>query len=112
MAEQSLVALRRRHLTSKLTNSLCDAVGGGEDVDVVDERAAAELPVAVEDGRHEGELVVPRHPPVHDVRRGRRRQPGESVQQSHFGSRFTLGHFNLQIEMQIGAQMRRTGISI
>ena len=34
----------------------------------------------------------------------------ESVQQSHFGSRFVFWHFNLQIEMQIGAQMRRTVI--
>ena len=36
----------------------------------------------------------------------------ESVQQSRFGSRFASQHFNLQIEMQIGAQMRRTVILI
>ena len=34
----------------------------------------------------------------------------ESVQQSHFGSRIAFWHFNLQIEMQIGAQMSRTVI--
>ena len=34
----------------------------------------------------------------------------ESVQQSHFGSQFVFWNFNLQIEMQIGAQMRRTVI--
>ena len=34
----------------------------------------------------------------------------ESVRQSHFGSRFAFWHFNLQIEMQIGAQMSRTVI--
>ena len=34
--------------------------------------------------------------------------PLESVQQS--GSQFAFWHFDLQIEMQIGAQMRRTGI--
>ena len=32
----------------------------------------------------------------------------ESVQQSHSGSQFAFRHFNLKIEMQIGAQMRRT----
>ena len=48
-------------------NLLCYAMRGGEDVDLRDERAAAELPVAVEDRRHEGELVIPRQPPVHDV---------------------------------------------
>ena len=31
--------------------------------------------------------------------------PQESVQQSHFGSRFAFWHFNLPIEMQIGTQM-------
>ena len=30
----------------------------------------------------------------------------EGVQQSHFGSHFVFRHFKLQIEMQIGAQMR------
>ena len=34
----------------------------------------------------------------------------ECVQQSHFGSRFSFWHFNLQIEMQIEPQMRRTVI--
>ena len=34
----------------------------------------------------------------------------ESVQQSHFGSPLTFRHSNLQIEMQIGAQMRRSVI--
>ena len=34
----------------------------------------------------------------------------ESVQWSHFGSLFAFWHFNLQIEIQIGAQMRRTVI--
>ena len=29
-----------------------------------------------------------------------------SVQQSHFGSQFAFWHFNLQIELKIGAQMR------
>ncbi len=38
-------------------HSLCDAVRGGEDVDVVDERAPAELPVLVQQCRHERELV-------------------------------------------------------
>ena len=30
----------------------------------------------------------------------------ECVHQSHFGSQFAFRHFNLQIEMKIGAQMR------
>ena len=34
----------------------------------------------------------------------------ECVQQSHFGSEFAFRHFNLIIEMQIGAQVRRIGI--
>ena len=34
----------------------------------------------------------------------------EGVQRSHFGSQFAYRHFNLLIEMQIGAQMRRTVI--
>ena len=34
----------------------------------------------------------------------------ESVQQSHFGSQFTFWHFSFQIEIQTGAQMRRTAI--
>ena len=34
----------------------------------------------------------------------------ESVQQSHYRSRFAFRHFNFRIEMQIGAQMRRTVI--
>ena len=34
----------------------------------------------------------------------------ESVQQSHFGSQFSFRHFILQIEIKIGAQMRRTVI--
>ena len=38
------------------------------------------------------------------------RKEQESVQQSHFRSQFVLWHFNLPIEMQIGALMRRTDI--
>ena len=34
----------------------------------------------------------------------------ESVQQSHFRPRVVFWHLSLQIEMQIGAQMRRTVI--
>ena len=34
----------------------------------------------------------------------------ESVQQSHFGSQFAFWNFHLQIEMQIGAYVRRTVI--
>ena len=34
----------------------------------------------------------------------------ESVQQSHFGSRFVFQHFNLQIDIEIGALMKRTVI--
>ena len=67
-------------------NLLCYAMRGGEDVDLRDEGAAAELPVAVEDRRHEGELVIPRQPSVHDVegRQQRRRivlqrRPGPST---------------------------------
>ena len=33
-----------------------------------------------------------------------------SVQQSYFGSQFAFRHFDLQIDMQIGAQMKRTVI--
>ena len=57
-----------------IKGSLCDAVRCGENMDLRDERAAAELSVAVEDGRHEWKLVVPRYPPVHDVGRGWRRR--------------------------------------
>ena len=48
-------------------NSLCDAVGCGENVDVGDEGAAAKLPVAVEDRRHERKLMKPRLPTVHNL---------------------------------------------
>ena len=34
----------------------------------------------------------------------------ESVQQSHFGSRFAFWHFNLKIEMKVGAKIRKTVI--
>ena len=63
----------------------------------------------------EGELVVGGSPTVHA------RRPCcvttvryiifrvtclKSVQEYHFGSQFAFQHFNFQIEMQIGAQMR------
>ena len=67
---------------------------------------AALPPLAVE--RHEGGLA--REGRVLRVRLGPQVEEVhvavlESVQQSHFGSRFVLWYFNLQIEMQIGAQM-------
>ena len=57
---------RSRHLHS---DSLCDAVRGGEDVPVVDERAAAELLAVVAQLRDPRPLVLLRRPAVHDAQR-------------------------------------------
>ena len=51
------------------TNSLRDAMGGGEDVPVVDERAAAELAAVVAQLRDPRPLVLLRRPAVHDAQR-------------------------------------------
>ena len=63
-----------------------------------------------------GPVVICGRGPRPVARRRRTRREGvetrvlESVQQSHFRSQFTFRHFNLQIEMEIGDQMRRTVI--
>ena len=63
------------------------------------------------DGRRVGHVDVDE---VEEVWRQTEAEDGvgqlEGVQQSHFGSQLEFQHFNFQIEIQIGAQMRRTVI--
>jgi len=62
-----VVAQAHAQVLNIVTAQMSHAVGGGEDVVVVDQGAATELPVPVHDGSHKRELVRHGLVPVHDV---------------------------------------------